>query len=148
MAPAGSALKSDGATSDASTAPGRCFIHEATKPVRGRRSASNRPPARVPKVTTAMPRMVTSTSGDIAHLLLRAVARLDNGAGEAAREATDNDVPVARNEPRGDDGGKRGDEPGHEVGFALPHTEQQGDEGGGESEIETVFGWVINRGAE
>src|SRR5690606_6993593 len=111
MASARPPLATAGATSEARTAAGRCFIHEATKPLRGRRSASSRPPARMPKVTAAMPSMVISASSDIGGPL----AGFGHGAGEAPGKSTDDDVPVARNEPGGGDGDERRNDPGHEV---------------------------------
>ena len=40
------------------------------------------------------------------------------------------------------------DDPRHEIAAALPHAEQQGDEGGGEGEIEPVAGRVVDERAE
>src|SRR5690349_17362136 len=130
MASAGPPLATAGATSEASTAPGRCRIHEATKPVRGRRSASSRPPARMPKVTAAMPMMVMKASSDIGGPL----PGFDYCAGKAADEAADDDVPVAGDQLRRSNGRQRRDDPGHEVALALPHAQEQRDEGGSEGE--------------
>src|SRR5262245_263411 len=129
-----------GATSAARTAPGMWRIQAATKPVVGSRSARMRPAARMPKVMAVMPRMVTSASSDTAALL----HGLDHGAREAADKAADDDVPVALDQPRRRDGGKRTDEPRHDVGLALPHAEQQGEEGGGEGEVEAVFRRIVD----
>src|SRR5688572_19381158 len=82
-----------GATMAASTAPGMCRIHAATNPVEGSRSANKYPVRRMPKVTAAMPRMVTRTSGDTVHL-----EGLDDAAGETAGEPAQEDVPIAGNE--------------------------------------------------
>src|SRR5687768_12293830 len=120
MAPAGSVPISDGAMSETRTAAGMCFIQAATKPVRGRRSASRRPPARMEKVTSVMPMMVIRASSEID--TCPALPCLDDRPSEAAEQPADDDVPIAVGEqPGGGNGRQRGDQPGDEVALAPPH---------------------------
>src|SRR5687767_15669243 len=97
----------------------------------------------MPKVTAAMPRMATRTSGDTAHL-----QGLDERAGKAPREPAGDDVPGAGDEDRGCDRYERGNAPRHEIGLALPEPEQERKEGRGEREVEPVLHGVVDRGAE
>src|SRR5215217_8212480 len=123
MTSAGLPVTRAGATSEASTAPGICLSQWAAKPSRGRRLASSRPPALMAKLTSAMPRMATRAS-----VLVSMTHPICHGAGEAADQAADQDVPAAGDQLGRDDGGERRDQPGHEIALALPHAQQQREE--------------------
>src|SRR5690606_40099092 len=132
-----------GATRAASTAPGMCFSQAAAKPSRGRRSASNSPLALTAMVASAMPRMAMTASGEVYTL-----ADLQDGAGHAADDAADQNMPIAFDKMRGGDGGERRDQPGHEIGLAFPHAQQQRQERRGKGEIEPPARRIVDGRAQ